>query len=92
MIIQEYGHTERVPVQQILYFKAELKYVTVRTSSRSYILDGSLNELEEKHRVDFVRTHRNALIARRAVRLNGVDELLAVSRRQLAAVRELVSR
>ena len=27
-----------------------------------------------------------------AVRLNGVDELLAVSRRQLAAVRELVSR
>lgn len=109
LIIQERGRTERIPVQQILYFKAELKYVTVRTSSRSYILDGSLNELEEKHRADFVRIHRNALIARRAVRalekhfdaeegegwavrLNGVDELLAVSRRQLAAVRELVSR
>ncbi len=109
LIIQERGRTERIPVQQILYFKAELKYVTVRTASRSYILDGSLNELEEKHRADFVRIHRNALIARRAVRalekhfdaeegegwavrLNGVDELLAVSRRQLAAVRELVSR
>ena len=109
LIIQERGRTERIPIQQILYFKAELKYVTVRTATRSYILDGSLNELEEKHRADFVRIHRNALIARRAVRalekhfdaeegegwavrLNGVDELLAVSRRQLAAVRGLVSR
>lgn len=109
LIIQERGRTERLPLTQILYFKAELKYVTVRTASRSYILDGSLNDLEEKYRADFVRIHRNALIARRAVRalekhfdaeegegwavrLNGVDELLAVSRRQLAAVRELVSR
>ncbi len=109
LIIQERGRTERIPVAQIVYFKAELKYVTVRTATRSYILDGSLNELEEKYRTDFVRIHRNALIARRAVRalekhfdaeegegwavrLNGVDELLAVSRRQLAAVRELVSR
>jgi two-component system response regulator AlgR len=107
LIIQERGRTERLPVAQILYFKAELKYVTVRTATRSYILDGSLNELEEKYPADFVRIHRNALIARRAVRslekhfdteegegwavrLNGVDELLAVSRRQLAAVRELV--
>ncbi len=109
LIIQERGRTERIPVQQILYFKAELKYVTVRTAKRSYILDGSLNDLEDKYGADFVRIHRNALIARRAVRalekhfdaeegewwavrLNGVDELLAVSRRQLAAVRELVSR
>ncbi len=109
LIIQERGRTERIPVSQIVYFKAELKYVTVRTATRSYILDGSLNDLEEKYRADFVRIHRNALIARRAVRalekhfdaeegegwavrLNGVDELVAVSRRQLAAVRELVSR
>ena len=109
LIIQERGRTERIPLAQIVYFKAELKYVTVRTAMRSYILDGSLNELEERYPADFVRIHRNALIARRAVRalerhfdaeegegwavrLNGVDELLEVSRRQLAAVRELVSR
>lgn len=109
LIIQERGRTERIPLQHIIYFKAELKYVTVRTAARSYILDGSLNDLEEKYRTGFVRIHRNALIARHtvralekhfdaeegegwAVRLNGVDELLAVSRRQLAAVRELVSR
>lgn len=108
LLIQERSRTERVPVAQVLYFKAELKYITVRTASRSYILDGSLNELEEKYHTDFIRIHRNALIARHAVRalerhadaeegdgwavrLNGVEETLAVSRRQLAAVRALMS-
>ena len=109
LVIQERNRTERVPLHLVVYFKAELKYITVRTTTRSYILDGSLNELEERYREQFVRIHRNALIARRAaralekhfdaeegegwaVRLDGVDEVLAVSRRQLAAVRELVAR
>jgi two-component system response regulator AlgR len=108
LIIQDRGRTERVPLSEVLYLKAELKYVTVRTAVRSYILDGSLSELEEKHATYFMRIHRNALIARRAVRalerhfdaeegegwavrLNGIDELLAVSRRQLSAVREAIA-
>jgi len=95
-------------VSEVLYLKAELKYITVRTAAKSYILDGSLSELEEKYAAEFMRIHRNALVARRAVRaleknydpeegegwavrLNGIDELLAVSRRQLAAVREVVA-
>lgn len=107
LVIQERGRTERVSLQQVIYFKAEQKYLTVRTAARSYILDGSLNDMEERYKEHFFRIHRNALIARRAVRalekhfdpeegdgwavrLMGVDELLAVSRRQLAAVRELV--
>jgi len=105
LLIQDRGRTERVPLSEVLYFKAELKYITVRTASRSYILDASLSELEERHAGRFLRVHRNALVARRevralekhydaeegegwAVRLNGIDELLAVSRRQLSAVRE----
>ncbi len=108
LVIQERGRTERVPVAQVLYLKAELKYITVRTASKSYILEGSLTELEEKYATRFVRIHRNALIARHAVRalekhhdpdegegwavrLNGVHEALLVSRRQLAAVRELLN-
>jgi two-component system response regulator AlgR len=108
LIIQDRGRTERVPLAEVLYFKAELKYITVRTAGRSYILDGSLSELEERHAGRFMRIHRNALIARRAVRalekhfdpeegegwavrLNGIDELLAVSRRQLSAVREAIA-
>ena len=108
LLIQDRGRTERVPLAEVLYFKAELKYITVRTGSRSYILDASLSELEERYAAQFLRVHRNALVARRAiralekhfdpeegegwaVRLNGIDELLAVSRRQLSAVREAVA-
>jgi two-component system response regulator AlgR len=109
LLIQDRGRTERVPLSEVLYFKAELKYVTVRTTARSYILDASLSDLEERHTPQFMRVHRNALVARRAVRalekhddpeegegwavrLNGIDELLAVSRRQLTAVREALTR
>jgi two-component system, LytTR family, response regulator AlgR len=109
LVIQDRGRTERVPLPEVLYLKAELKYITVRTARRSYILDGSLNELEERHGAYFLRIHRNALISRRAVRalekhydaeegegwavrLNGLDELLAVSRRQVSAVREALAR
>ena len=108
LIIQDRGRTERVPLAEVLYLKAELKYITVRTATRSYVLDGSLSDLEEKYPARFMRIHRNALISRRAVRalekhfdpeegegwavrLNGIDELLAVSRRQLSAVREAVA-
>ncbi|MDP1657604.1 MAG: LytTR family DNA-binding domain-containing protein [Hylemonella sp.] len=108
LVIQERGRTERVPLAEVLYFKAELKYVTVRTAAKSYILDGSLSELEEKYPTQFMRIHRNALVARRAVRalekhydpeegegwavrLNGIEELLSVSRRQLSAVREAIA-
>ncbi len=105
LVIQDRGRTERVPLTEVLYFKAELKYVTVRTAARSYILDASLSELEDKYVAQFMRVHRNALVARNAlralekhddpdegevwaVRLNGIEEVLAVSRRQLSAVRD----
>mgnify|MGYP003946534111 CR=1 FL=1 len=108
LLIQDRGRTERVPLPEVLYLKAELKYVTVRTAARSYILDASLAELEDRHAGLFLRVHRNALVARQAiralekhydpeegegwaVRLNGIDELLAVSRRQLSAVREALA-
>lgn len=108
LIIQERGRTVRVPLTQVLYLKAELKYVTVRTADKSYLLDGALSELEEKYPRHLMRIHRNALIARSAVRalekfsdpqegdgwavrLAGVEELLFVSRRQVAAVRDAIS-
>jgi two-component system response regulator AlgR len=108
LLIQDRGRTERVPLPEILYFKAELKYITVRTAARSYILDASLSDLEERHNVHFLRVHRNALVSRRAVRalekhydpeegegwavrLNGIDEVVTVSRRQLSAVRDALT-
>lgn len=109
LLIQDRGRTERLPLAEVLYFKAEQKYVTVRTATRSYIVDGALSDLEARFAPRFLRIHRNALVARRAVRalekhydaeegegwavrLQGSTELLAVSRRQVAAVREELAR
>jgi two-component system response regulator AlgR len=114
IIVSDRGRVLRVPLAEVLYFKAELKYVTLRTADRTYVLDEALSDLEQRLGDRFLRVHRNALVARSAVRAlerraiategeqqseeNGgeswavcmapVDEWLAVSRRQVAAVRE----
>jgi two-component system response regulator AlgR len=104
LVVSDRGRVHRVPVSQVLYLKAELKYVTLRTADGEWVLDEPLNDLEPRLGRDFIRVHRNALVALRAVRSlerhasedeplgwavqlhNG--ERLAVSRRQLASVRE----
>ncbi|WP_119155682.1 LytR/AlgR family response regulator transcription factor [Caldimonas tepidiphila] len=111
LVVNDRGRVIRVPVSEVLYLKAELKYVTLRTAQHSYVLDDSLAELEERLGGRFLRIHRNALVARRAVRamerralaagegeegakegwavrVEGLDEWLAVSRRQMSQVRE----
>jgi two-component system response regulator AlgR len=108
LVIIDRGQTLRVPIFKILFIRAELKYLTVRTAERNYVLEDTLNELEAKYPAQWLRIHRNTLVARRAVqslekyrdplegegwavRLDGVQELLLVSRRQLPAVRALVA-
>ena len=110
LVVSDRGRVVRVPVADVLYLKAELKYVTLRTSLHSYVLDEPLSELQERLGERFLRVHRNALVARTAVRalerriivgegdedsgegwavrMAPHDEWLAVSRRQIAAVRE----
>jgi two-component system response regulator AlgR len=111
LVVSDRGRLLRLPVAEVLYLKAELKYVTLRTAERSYLLDDSLTDLEQRLGSRLLRVHRNALVARRAVRalerravagaddgeagevgwavqVAPLDEWLAVSRRQLAAVRE----
>ena len=68
LVVAERGRMERVPVADVLYLKAEMKYVTLRTAERSYVLDDSLTELEQRLGAGFIRIHRNALVANRAVR------------------------
>lgn len=116
LVFSERGRVLRLPLQEVLYLKAEQKYVSLRTVQRSYLLDQTLAELEQRLAAlggpPFLRVHRNALVARHAVRalelreapdsrsgaedegsegwavqVAPVDEWLAVSRRQLPAVR-----
>ena len=97
--VQERGRVVLVPVDKILYLRAELKYVTIRTAEREYLLEESLTRLEQEFAARFVRIHRSCLVARDyvesferqsegetegqwVVKLRGLDERLAVSRRQ----------
>lgn len=65
--VQERGRLLLVPIVEVLYLKAEAKYVTVRTKAREYLIEESLNSIEEELGETFVRVHRNALVARNAI-------------------------
>jgi two-component system, LytTR family, response regulator AlgR len=110
LVVNDRGRVLRVPQAELLYLKAEQKYVTLRTAQGQWLLDEPLADLAQRLGAGFLRVHRNALVARSAVRAlertapgspaepgaaddgwvvrlaNG--ETLAVSRRQLPAVRE----
>jgi len=115
LVVSDRGRVRRIPVSEVLYLKAELKYVTLRTATHAYVLDDSLADLEQRLGDAVLRVHRNALVARAAVRnlerrpagsegaadgdgegwavqVNPTLEWLAVSRRQLTQVRELLAR
>jgi len=57
-----------VPVRDILFLRAEQKYVTVRTRGREHLIEESLIALEREFATRLVRIHRNCLVARAAVR------------------------
>ena len=102
--IHERGKIHLIPVDQVLYLRAELKYVTVRTIEREYLIEESLTAMEKEFVARFVRIHRNCLVAKDEiegferggeeggsgwmVKLKGLDELLAISRRQQHIVKE----
>lgn len=65
--VQERGRLLLVPIRDVLYLKAEQKYVTLRTKSREHLIEDSLVSIEENFGDVFLRVHRNALVARDAV-------------------------
>ena len=100
------GNIRLVPVQDILYFMADSKYVTVRTTSEEHLIEDSLVNLEKEFGEKvFLRIHRNALVATDYIKgiekstagnwqvaLKGLDKKLDVSRRHAAAVRRWARR
>jgi two-component system, LytTR family, response regulator AlgR len=88
-----------VPVDDVIFFHAGQKYVTLRHRGGRELIDESLRALEQEFAPDFIRIHRNSLVARRfvqaiereaagnlIVRLTESDETLPVSRRHAAEV------
>jgi len=66
--VAERGRVTLVPVSEVVYLRAELKYVTVRTGTREHLVEESLAQLEQEFGSVFVRIHRNCLVARRLIR------------------------
>jgi two-component system response regulator AlgR len=69
LLIQERGRTVRLPLGEVVFVRAELKYLTVATAQGHFLLDDSLTDLENRYPDHFVRVHRNALVARAAMRV-----------------------
>jgi two-component system response regulator AlgR len=61
--IHERGRVLLVPIETIIYLRAELKYITVRTAEREYLIEESLTNLELEFNERFIRLHRNCLVA-----------------------------
>jgi two-component system response regulator AlgR len=57
-----------VPVSEVVYLKAELKYVTLRTRAAEHLIEEPLVAIEREFAQRFVRVHRNCLVARAAIR------------------------
>lgn len=100
-----YRGVELVPVENIYYFLADQKYVTVRHKNGSVLIDETLKDLELEFGERFIRIHRNALVSvhyleglevinsgQYQVRCRELDERLSVSRRHLPNLRERIQK
>jgi two-component system response regulator AlgR len=98
------GKVALTPVRRVVCLLAEDKYTTVVHEAGRTVIDDSLTELEGRYPEYFLRIHRNALISRRHIRglertadgqtlaiLSGTDRKPEVSRRNLPALRKLLS-
>lgn len=94
-------HLQVISVDDIRYFQADQKYITVRAAEQRVLIEESLKSLEQEFPERFLRIHRNALVAKAYISgmakdaeghavivLDGVEERLEVSRRHAAELRK----
>ena len=97
------GSLELIPLDDIRYFLADHKYVTLRTQDHEHLIEESLKSLEDEFSHLFTRIHRNALISDQyisglaknneghsVVVINDIDDQLEISRRHLPHVRKKI--
>lgn len=103
--VQHHGRMLLIPVAEVIYLRAELKYLTLRTRDQEYLIEESLTTLEQELGERFLRLHRNCLVAQASILgyekrehegeaacvalLKDVPETIAVSRRQMHLLRKL---
>jgi len=65
--VSERGRVILVPLTDVIYLRAELKYTTVRTKEREYLIEDSLTSIEHEFGEQFLRLHRNCLVAQASI-------------------------
>jgi two-component system response regulator AlgR len=98
--VQRTRGLQMIPVEDVLCFQADQKYVTAHYSGGEALLDEPLKDLEDEFGDRFLRIHRNALVAVAwldtlerddsgawQVRLKGDARVLPVSRRHVGDVK-----
>ena len=101
--VQHQGRLLLIPVEDIVCFQADQKYVAVHHRGGEHLVDESLKNLEQEFGERFLRIHRNSLVARHALlgmerdREGRYHALLAgselrpeVSRRQVSEVKKVL--
>lgn len=99
--VKSRGSLELIPIEDVIYFKADQKYVTLRTAEQEYLIEEPLKTLEEEFSHQFIRVHRNAIVAQQMINgltknneghvciaFNDIEDLLDVSRRHLSSIRK----
>lgn len=94
---------ELIPLDDVRYFLADHKYVTVFHRSGEHLLDETLKELEEEFAGRFVRIHRNSLVSVKhiealertaqgqyQVRLADTETRPIISRRHVSDLKDLL--
>jgi two-component system, LytTR family, response regulator AlgR len=71
--IAERGKILLIPISDILFLRAEQKYITVKTAAREYLLEESLTALEHEFTDRFTRVHRSVLVANQHI--NGFERV-----------------
>ena len=96
------GNLVLVPIENIYYFHAEQKYVTVRHTEGEVLIEDALKALETEFGNRFYRIHRNALVSLsqlagmqtenegHQVTFRDIDDVLEVSRRHLPGIRKII--
>ena len=101
--VHRHGRLQLIPVNQVVYFQADSKYVTVIHAEGEDLIDDALKSLEDDFGDAFVRIHRNALAASGALKgiekdreghtsalLQGTNDKPEISRRHVAEIRRLL--
>lgn len=99
------GGVRRIPLDDVIFFRAHQKYVTLCHIGGEIVLEKSLKTLEQQYADRFLRIHRNTIVnkarllgikksahGRATVVLADSDHRLEISRRHQAEVRRWLKR